>query len=192
MKRNVLNKILLLRLVYLSNEISSYRKIPQMVFILQTEGRKEKRTTFNYEFKKWYSEPYSMELEKDLQQLDREALLRKNEYVELTKKGLQLLQKTEDFFKQENIDVFFKFFSYLHTSETFYETCTHINEKYEIAKFETDEVISSLERNEEPEKKEKEDKISKKYEELETSELDYIEDVQRLFSNEVRKDGVRK
>lgn len=192
MKRNVLNKILLLRLVDLSNEISSYRKISQMVFILQTEGRKEKRTTFNYEFKKWYSEPYGVELESDLQQLDKEGLLQKGDFVELTKKGLQLMQKTEDFFKKENIDVFFKFFSYLYTSETLYETCTYINEKYEIAKFETDEVIVPLELNGTQVEKAEEEEIPKKYNELDSTDLDYVADVQSLFSNEIRKDGVRK
>ena len=191
MKRSVLNKLLLLRLIDVSREISSYRKVSQLVFILQVEGRKEKRMTFNYEFTKWSSEPYSVELEKDLQQLDKEKLTQKQDWIMVTKKGYQLIQKTSEYFSNHpSLDTFFRFFSYLHANETLYETCTCINEKYELTKLATDEIICDIEEflPEECMEEQENDRIQRNFEELESTEQEYIEAVKEMFT----KNGARK
>jgi len=145
MKRTALNKLLLLRVIKLSKNLTSFRKIAQLVFILQQEGRREKRVTFNYEFRKWHYEPYSVELEKDIQQLHRENLIVKSdELIHLTNKGNSLNEKVSDYYHQERVDLFFKFFIYIHENETLYETSDYIHEKYSIGSHETDSIILTL------------------------------------------------
>lgn len=186
MKRNVLNKVLLLRLIELAKHTASHRKIIQMVFILQEEGRKEKRVTFNYEFKKWHFEPYSSELEKDLQQLDLEGLIVKKQGIQLTEKGKKLTYKMLTLYFREKIDSFFKFFTYIHLHETLYETSDFINDKYELAKYPTDATISDILIEVEEEKvcvEELKKEINRKFEEIDNEDIETYISAKKLLSN---------
>ncbi|PGK52438.1 hypothetical protein CN918_32145 [Priestia megaterium] len=186
MKRTALNKLLLLRVIKLAKNLTSFRKIAQLVFILQEEGRQEKRVTFNYEFRKWHYEPYSVELEKDIQQLHRENLIEKaNETISLTKKGNYLADKASEYYRQEKVDLFFKFFIYIHVNETLYETSDSIHENYSIGSYETDSVISPLSLEDDtlikPSSTEKK-KISQVFKDLDDEDYEQLIRARKLLS----------
>ena len=86
MKREVENKLLLLKLISLAQKVN-LPKLSHLVFILQEEGRKEQKKTFNYEFVKWNIEAYCPELERDIEHLLLEKVLVNEQGVSITAKG---------------------------------------------------------------------------------------------------------
>jgi len=193
MKRSVMNKILLLRLVKLNENINSYTKLTQLVYILQMEGRKEKRATFNYAFTRWNCQPYSEELERDIKQLDYEMLIIKEDTLRLSQNGKNLVKKMGDYYIKENIDSFFKFFCYLHSQETLFQTADKINQKYQLMRYSTDEIVSDIytdeRKNEQRMIHKVKRQIDKKFKEIEKAEKENLSRIQELLKR--YEDGER-
>lgn len=143
MKREVLNKLLLMKTIELSKKIKR-EKLMYMVFILEEEGRKEEKLTFNYEFVKWGFEPFSTEIERDIEHLVIEGLVKSENGLVVTKKGIDFMGKYNSFYSWNKVNKFFKYFIYLNINSSLYEVVNYINKKYSIARYPTKGVILEI------------------------------------------------
>ena len=97
-KRNVLNKLLLLRLIELSGGITGATRLQKLVFAAESNGRKLNKQTFNYRFIRWHYGPYSEELKEDIDFLVRKQFIKTddNNTYSLSKTGKELLSKASE------------------------------------------------------------------------------------------------
>lgn len=105
LKREVHNKLLLLRLIELSNDIVGKTRLQKLVFEVESNSRNEGlESTFNYKFIRWHYGPYSKEVTKDMEFLMKKKLVDFNEssnIYKLTDKGKEFIQR-----KWKTIDEF--------------------------------------------------------------------------------------
>jgi uncharacterized protein YwgA len=104
LKREVLNRLLIMRLIQLSNGVDGKTRLQKLVFETETRIRKIGSTqTFNYKFIRWHYGPFSKELTKDVNFLLTQEfmIVEKNRYI-LSTKGREFLKKAEKITKQFN------------------------------------------------------------------------------------------
>ena len=188
MKREVENKLLVLKLISLVHKIN-LPKLSHMVFILQQEGRKEQKRTFNYEFVKWNIEAYCPELERDVEHLLIEKLIVNEQGVRITAKGKALLEQQERFFKLHKIKSFFHFYLYIYEDFPLYQLTDTLFKRYELAKYQDKELITEqveqvdlrqkMKQKEQLEEARR--KVQKTYEELEKKDAAYMKEIQRVM-----------
>jgi len=143
-KRNVVNKMYLLKLFQEANKNVCFEKIMLMAFIMQTEGRKEEYPTFNYEFRN-LCVPYSEELKEDLALLLHGKLIKKNrELYGITEKGENVLKQANRFIVQSFSKKFMKPFIVLHLDSPLDEFNTYVEESYELVQYEFGERLDSI------------------------------------------------
>lgn len=188
MKREVANKIFLLKVISNAQKIHD-RKLNQMVFILQQEGRKENKKTFNYDFSKWSIEPYSPELEKDIEHLLFEKLVINEDGLCLTANGKNYLRNSMNVESDDTSDTFLKFHMYLYLGQPTQTLRDMIYKRYEIGKFQNREIVSAIDHYDENKGKlkvtEARSKIQSTFEEIEKNDEEYAERM-RLIMNEIR------
>ncbi|PGK73649.1 hypothetical protein [Bacillus thuringiensis] len=104
LQRSVLNKLFLMRMINVANEIHGQMRLQKLVF--ETEKRTRERgstQTFNYKFIRWYYGPYSIELLEDIEFLLSRGLVEKNgvpEVYTLTDRGIERLDKSSEIISQ--------------------------------------------------------------------------------------------
>jgi hypothetical protein len=104
-KRNVLNKILLLQLFELSGVVYGATRLQKMVFASEALGRKNKISTFNYKFIRWHYGPYSSEISEDLDLLSKKNLVKCEDNIfSITGDGREMLTKAIHLIQQLNIN----------------------------------------------------------------------------------------
>ncbi|KHE69668.1 hypothetical protein [Halobacillus sp. BBL2006] len=99
LKRDVLNKILLLHIMETSSKknIKGSTRLQKMVFASESQARKKGTNAFNYDFIRWYYGPYSEELSSDIEVLISKGLIKRdnqNNYT-LTPSGKGTLEKAK-------------------------------------------------------------------------------------------------
>lgn len=96
-KRNVLNRLLLLQLINKANGVNGATRIQKLVFDIESNGRDKGSTTFNYKFIRWHYGPYSSEIKDDLDFLVEKGLLSNNDnnnHYTITATGKELLKSS--------------------------------------------------------------------------------------------------
>lgn len=106
LKRQVLNRLLLLKLVDVAQGVNGATRLQKIVFQAEQEGRNKDIPIFNYKFIRWHYGPYSRELVADLIFLEKQELLEKdsNNSFYLSDKGKQLLEKGKRILESLNND----------------------------------------------------------------------------------------
>ncbi|ARU61679.1 hypothetical protein CBW65_12105 [Tumebacillus avium] len=108
-KRDVLNKLLLLKVLELTNKVPSGLVLQKMVFDLERNLRIKKGVTFNYEFVRSLSYPYSRELQYDLDFLLSQGLvIKRGSLYSLGEKGRAAVIKAKPIYMQLGIDTSFE------------------------------------------------------------------------------------
>jgi uncharacterized protein len=108
-KREVLNRLLLMRLIQLSDGITGKTRLQKLVFEIEARTRKLGSTdTFNYRFIRWHYGPYAKEITEDMAFLIKQGLVREeNNNYHITSRGQQFIKNTwnivSEFFNGENI-----------------------------------------------------------------------------------------
>ncbi|NHN32206.1 type II toxin-antitoxin system antitoxin SocA domain-containing protein [Paenibacillus agricola] len=98
LKRNVLNKLLILNLIEVSGKISGATRLQKLVFLSQTTGTALDQQTFNYKFIKWHYGPYCAEIKEDVKFLEEKRLLNnQGNTLALTKEGEAFLNKARNY-----------------------------------------------------------------------------------------------
>lgn len=198
MKREVENKLLVLKLVSLVQKIN-LPKLSHMVFILQEEGRKEHKRTFNYEFVKWNIEAYCPELERDIEQLLLEKLIVNEQGASITKKGKALLEQHERHFHNYKIQSFFHFYLYIYGNMPLYQLTDTLFKRYELARFQDKDVVTEQieqvdlrqKMQQKAQLEEARRKVQQTYEEIERKDEVYMKKVQQILQ-ELKQDDAEK
>lgn len=195
MNREVENKLLLLKLISLAQKIN-LPKLSHMVFILQEEGRKEQKKTFNYEFVKWNIEAYCPELERDIEHLLFEKAIVNEHGVSITAKGKALLQQQERYFKQHKIKSFFNFYLYVYSDFPLYHLTDTLFKRYELARFQDKEIVAEIIEQTPLRPKikleEARRKIQQTYEELEKNDEAYMKKIQSVMKQLKENDDEKR
>jgi uncharacterized protein YwgA len=102
-KRDVLNKILLLKLIGMADGISGATRLQKLIFSAEHLGRKNKKPTFNYSFIRWHYGPYSAEVKKDVEFLHEHGFIDiyGNTYL-LNEKGKRAIGAVADMLEEYN------------------------------------------------------------------------------------------
>lgn len=191
MKTEVTNKLLLLKLIAIAKKLNA-QKLNHLVFILENEGRKERKLTFNYEFIMWNIEPYSDRLENDLEQLLVEQMVRNDHGVSLTEKGKAYIQQHERFYEQNKTETFFKFYLYIYQEYPLYHLVDYIYRKYNLGIHEDKDIILESNDSFDPGEKSCMEKTKRKinlaYEELERNDERYMKKIQ-LIMREIKNEN---
>lgn len=186
MKREVTNKVYLLKVISAAKKIHA-RKLNQIVFILQKEGRRENKQTFNYDFSKWSIEPFSTELEKDIEHLLFEKLVINEDGLSLTSTGKTFLRNLTTSNLDESNDIFLKFYMYLYMGQSSQILRDMIYRKYEIGTFQNREIVSGIEEFDETKGKlkitEARSKIQSTFEEIEKNEEHFAERMRVIMTD---------
>lgn len=192
-KREVTNKLMLLRLIALTEKVNE-RKLHQLVFILQEEGRREKKKTFNYEFIKWNIEPLCEELQKDLDSLLFERLIKSEQSITISNRGKALIEHSIEKLDFKGLDVFFKFYIYMYLHKPLFELTDFIYKKYEIGRYEDKQVISCVNKVGDVVQKialeKSKQKIDSTYEDIEKNEVYFVERIKAFMDeNKIKKES---
>lgn len=145
-ERSIMNKVLLLKLLQMSNDgINGKTRLQKLVFDIEAKNRKRGRTdTFNYKFLRWEYGPYSKELQKDIDSLVELGLVNFDGRVyKINSKGLSLLSKAEKFVSNSNKKI-------IEESLEKYKTIPlqklleQIYDEYDVKNFKMGEVMQQL------------------------------------------------
>lgn len=184
MKREVENKLLLLKLIALAQKVN-LAKLSHLVFILQEEGRREQKKTFNYEFVKWNIEAYCPELERDVEHLLLEKAIENEQGVRIAPKGKALLTQQERYFRTHKLQSFFRFYLYVYRDFPLYRLTDTVFKQYELARFQDKEVVSVVEETAPIRQKiqldEARRQIQRTYDELEKNDEAYMKKIQQVM-----------
>lgn len=148
LKREVLNKLLLMRLIELSNGIQGRPRLQKLVFETEARSRQHGITdTFNYKFIRWHFGPYAKEVSRDLDILIEKGLVeeRHNEYYYLTDAGYKYINNTKNImnllFNGESI---MKDTIAISSNENLKELLNEVYKKYNVMNYKMGEVIEDL------------------------------------------------
>lgn len=148
LKRDVLNKLLLMRLIELSNGIHGRTRLQKLVFETEAQSRKHGiNDTFNYKFIRWHYGPYAKEVTDDLEFLIKKGLVieESNKVYRLTTDGHNFVINSRNiinqFFNGENImkDTITAF-----DNKNLKSLLTDVYDKYEVMDYKMGEVIEDL------------------------------------------------
>lgn len=131
MERVVWNQLLILKLIDYYGTITRLELI-QKIFLLQVEGRNEKRKTFNYPFYVVSKQPVSVEVNQDLKQMEKEGYIKCERVYSLTAKGKNRLNYYIDKIKKEKVDSFMVFLDYKAKNSSIEEIVKNVIKKREI------------------------------------------------------------
>ncbi|USK48850.1 hypothetical protein LIT38_20285 [Bacillus sp. CMF12] len=148
LKREVLNRILLMRLIELSNGILGKTRLQKLVFETEARTRRSGNTnTFNYKFIRWHYGPYSKELKNDMEFLINQGLVIEGpgHKFQISPKGLMYIEKTwsivNQFFKSE--DKMAQTISELN-NKSLSELLAEVYENHNVMEYKMGEVIEDL------------------------------------------------
>lgn len=194
MKREVENKLLLLKLISLAQKVN-LAKLSHLVFILQEEGRREQKKTFNYEFVKWNIEAYCPELERDVEHLLLEKAIANEQGVCIAPKGKALLTQQERYFRTHKIQSFFYFYLYVYRDFPLYQLTDTVFKRYELARFQDKDVVAVVTEQASTRPKvqleEARRQIQRTYDELEKNDEVYMKKIQQVI-NQLNASGEQK
>lgn len=109
LKRNVLNKIFLLKLIHESDGISDITRLQKLVFSAEEYGRKYNTLTFNYNFIRWHEGPYSPEVTSDLELLiDSNFVSEDDDGYKITELGIETIDKVSEIHPLQNVEDMFQ------------------------------------------------------------------------------------
>lgn len=147
MKREVLNRLLLMRLIYLSKGVKGRTRLQKLVFETETKIRSLGSTdTFNYKFIRWHYGPYSNEIMEDIEFLLKKELIKQTDNIyKISPKGKEYLEKTWKIVRQFTYDE--KIMVGIITSrntEKLEKLLEEVYDKYNIRNYKMGEVIEDL------------------------------------------------
>jgi uncharacterized protein YwgA len=149
-KRNVLNKLLLLKLIGMAEEINGATRLQKLVFSAEHYGRNIQTPTFNYSFIRWHYGPYSDEVKKDIDFLHENDFIdiNNNTYV-LTEKGEKAILVANHYFKESKIDEVLQAVLKRYEDMTLEDLLKRVYKTYKIeSHFEKGEIILPVQEDE--------------------------------------------
>lgn len=148
LKRDVLNKLLLMRLIELSKGVRGRTRLQKLVFETEAQSRRHGiNDTFNYKFIRWHYGPYAKEISDDLEFLIRKRMVSvdANNFYVLTNEGQNFVNNSRNiinqFFNGENImrEIIANF-----NTRDLQTLLSDVYDKYEVMDYKMGEVIEDL------------------------------------------------
>jgi uncharacterized protein len=148
LKREVLNRLLLMRLIQLSGGVKGKTRLQKLVFETEARTRKLGNTnTFNYRFIRWHYGPYAKEIVEDIEFLLKQGLVdeQSNHTYCISNKGREYINKTWKIVKQffngeETMRATLKELK----NKNLNELLTEVYERHGVMNYKMGEVIEDL------------------------------------------------
>lgn len=152
LKRELSNKLFLLRLIDLSDSVCGLTRLQKLVFATEVETRKLGSTkTFNYKFIRWHYGPFSRELTDDIKELVHQGLVKVegNNIYSLTEKGKLTMKKSlsiiSHVFEEEMMISTIEEYN----SKTLKSLLSDVYDKHNITNYKMGEIIEDIKYSEE-------------------------------------------